>query len=86
MTELIWKPIEIVYAGRTIAGQYARDGQMLRVQAASCEKTARLGHFPPEILAGILLRELAEDGRVNGRPRETPPGVVPENPIRGFAR
>jgi hypothetical protein len=60
MTEPIWKPIEIVYAGRTIAGRYARDGLMLRVQAASCEKSARLSHFPPEVLAGILLRELAE--------------------------
>jgi hypothetical protein len=51
--------VDVEYAGRTHYGRFVVEGKIIRVSYEGLQKTAQLGNSPPDLLAKIMLRELA---------------------------
>jgi hypothetical protein len=60
----IWKELAIDFRGRTISGSYStsREG-LVSVKTLRGSKTTTLGGSNPRLVARILLRELAAEGK-----------------------
>jgi hypothetical protein len=52
-------PIEIETDGRRVTGTYVVEAGMITVSSASGSKTTHVGNTPTEVLARLLLSELA---------------------------
>jgi hypothetical protein len=62
MSQPAWTHLSIDMKGRKIEGEYAREGDLVRVRHDNREKGGALGNSAVETLARDLLREMAEDG------------------------
>jgi hypothetical protein len=62
-----WKEIELNYCGTKVKGIYKVSDRLVTVVYGSRTKTAKLGIFPAEMLAHMLLRELEYERRETTR-------------------
>ena len=60
---IIWKEITTAFKGQPIRGSYAVENGIVKVRTARGEKEARLGGTNEIMAAGLLLRELAAEGK-----------------------
>ena len=59
-----WWKVSIKFAGRSVTGSYALEEGMVKVRSASGdEKTTQIGNLPAIVIAKMLLRELAAEGK-----------------------
>jgi hypothetical protein len=56
---VVWSKVTIDFKGRTIAGLYCADREMVTVRYGGDEKYTQVGWSPPTTIAKMLLRELA---------------------------
>jgi hypothetical protein len=59
----IWRTLKIRIDGRSVVGSYShsRWDQLLEVRTANGSKITQLGGSSPQVLAKLLLRELADE-------------------------
>ena len=61
---VIWKDLKVKLGnGRLISGTYGYSDRYVTVKTALGSKTAQIGDSPPRVLARIMLRELANEGK-----------------------
>jgi hypothetical protein len=61
---VIWNDLRIkLEDGRVISGTYGYSDRYVTVKTALGSKTTQIGGSPPRILAQIMLRELANEGK-----------------------
>jgi hypothetical protein len=61
---VVWWKVSIKFAGRSVTGSYALEEGMVKVKSArGGEKATQIGNSPAIVIARILLRELAAEGK-----------------------
>jgi len=61
---VIWEDLKVkLEDGRVISGTYGYSDRYVTVKTALGSKTAQIGDSPPRVLARIILRELANEGK-----------------------
>jgi hypothetical protein len=61
---VIWEDLTIkLEDGRVMSGTYGYSDRYVTVKTALGSKTTQIGGSPPRILARIMLRELADEGK-----------------------
>jgi hypothetical protein len=60
----IWTEMHHTISGREAHGWYRTEDGMVIVETARGSKTTQIGGSDPSVLAYILLRELADEGKV----------------------
>ncbi len=65
--------VSIERGGETVRGTYVLERGMLTVRSDHGSKSADLGDLRPGLLARLVLSELVDDGRRNGRARPAGP-------------
>jgi hypothetical protein len=56
-----WQDVTIEFLGKTVTGRYSVSEKSVTVVSWNGSKTDKLGTFPAEKLAKMLLRELASE-------------------------
>jgi hypothetical protein len=60
----IWTEMHSAIGGREAHGWYRTDADTVYVETAGGSKTTHIGDSDPTVLAYIMLRELADEGKV----------------------
>jgi hypothetical protein len=59
-------PVSIEWEGKKYAGSYYVEKGMITVSGSWGQKSTQVGNSPPELLARIMLRELAQEAKARG--------------------